>query len=234
MSDDAKDHIRAGHARPQGHAHADHRRRPRRSHGRLPAGQAGSARDRVRGGGPGRRDRQDRGPRRPRWQVPLRPRRASLLHEGEGGRRPLARDHARGVPQAPAHVAHLLEQEVPRLPAARPGRDQEARARSSSRARSSPICGRRSSPRAARTPSSSGSPTASASVCSTSSSAPTPRRCGASRPPRSARSGRPSGSRACRSSARRRPPSSATRATSRRSSASSTTRASAPARCGSR
>src|SRR5204863_245801 len=43
-------------------------------------------------------------------------------------RRALARDHARGVPAAAAHVAHLLERQVPRLPAARPRRDQEARA----------------------------------------------------------------------------------------------------------
>ena len=188
-------------------------RRPRRSDRRLPAGQAGPARDRVRGRGPGRRHRQDRGPRRAGRQVPLRPRRPPLLHQGEGGRRPLARDHARGVPQAPAHVADLLEQEVPRLPAAGHGRDQEARpGRADARARS-PTSGPSSSPRAARTPSSSGCPTASASACSTSSSGPTPRRCGACRPRRSAPSGRPSGSRACRSSAPPRPRSSATRAT---------------------
>src|SRR4051812_36372119 len=52
---------------------------------------------------------------------------ASLLHQGEGGRRALARDHARGVPEAPADVSHLLERQVPRLPAARARRDQEAR-----------------------------------------------------------------------------------------------------------
>ena len=112
--------------RPPGHAREadrDPRRRPRRPDRRLPAREEGPARGGARGGGPGRRHRQDRRPRR----LPLRPRRAPLLHEGEGGRRPLARDHARGVPQAPAHVAHLLAQEVPRLPAARPGRDQEAR-----------------------------------------------------------------------------------------------------------
>ena len=39
----------------------------------------------------------------------------------------MVRDHARGVPQAPAHVAHLLERQVPRLPAAGHGRGQEAR-----------------------------------------------------------------------------------------------------------
>ena len=33
----------------------------------------------------------------------------------------------RGVPQAPAHVAHLLERQVPRLPAVGHGRDPEAR-----------------------------------------------------------------------------------------------------------
>ena len=37
-----------------------------------------------------------------------------------GGRRPLARDHARGVPAAPAHVAHLLAPALPRLPARGP------------------------------------------------------------------------------------------------------------------
>ena len=88
----------------------------------------GPAGGRARGGGPGGRHRQDRGARR----LPLRPRRPPLLHEGEGGRRPLARDHARGVPRAPADVADLLARpqgarEVPRLPAARPGRDEEAR-----------------------------------------------------------------------------------------------------------
>ena len=124
---EADDRRRARHPRSQGAAHADPGRRPGRPDRRLPAGQAGPARDPVRGRGPGRRHRQDRGPRRPRRRVPLRPRRPPLLHQGPGGRRPLARDHARGVPQAPAHVAHLLEQEVPGLPAARPGRDQEAR-----------------------------------------------------------------------------------------------------------
>ena len=96
---------------------------PGRPDRRLPARQAGPAGRRARGRGPGRRHRQDGRPRR----LPLRPRRPPLLHQGQGGRRPLARDHARGLPQAPAHVAHLLERQVPRLPAARPRRDQEAR-----------------------------------------------------------------------------------------------------------
>ena len=51
---------------------------PAGPHRRLPARQAGPARDRARGRGPGRRHRQDRGPRR----LPLRPRRPPLLHEG--------------------------------------------------------------------------------------------------------------------------------------------------------
>ncbi len=119
--------CRARHPRRARAAHPDPGSRPRRPDRWLPAGQAGPARDHLRGRGPGGRHRQDRGARRPGRRVPLRSRWASLLHEGEGGRRPLARDHARGVPQAPADVAHLLEQEVPRLPAARPGRDQEAR-----------------------------------------------------------------------------------------------------------
>ncbi len=46
----------------------------------------------------------------------------------QGGRRPLARDHEGGVPQAAAPVADLLERQVPRLPAAGNGRDPEARA----------------------------------------------------------------------------------------------------------
>ena len=85
--------------------------------------QQGSPGDRARGRGPGRRHRQDRGPRR----LPLRPRRPPLLHQVQGGRRPLARGDEGGVPQAPAHVADLLERQVPRLPAQRHGRDQEAR-----------------------------------------------------------------------------------------------------------
>ena len=34
--------------------------------------------------------------------------RPPLLHEGQGDRRPLARDHEGGIPRAAAHVAHLL------------------------------------------------------------------------------------------------------------------------------
>ena len=153
------------------------RRRPRRADRRLPAGQAGPPRDRVRGRGPGRRHRQDRGPRR----LPLRPRRPPLLHQVQGGRGPLARGDERGVPPAPADVADLLERQVPRLPAQGHGRRSRSSARSSSCAPASPTCGRPSSPRAARTTSSSGSPTASASASTSSSSRPTPRRCGASR-----------------------------------------------------
>ena len=82
-----------------------HRRRPGRADRRLPPGQGGQARHRPRGRRPGRRPREDR--RRPR-RLPLRPRRPPLLHEEQGGQRPLARDHGRRVPHAPAHVAHLL------------------------------------------------------------------------------------------------------------------------------
>ena len=100
-------------------------RRTGRPDGGLSAREEGAPGGRARGRGPGRRDRQDGGPRR----LPLRPRRPPLLHQGQGGRRALARDHEGGVPGAPAHVADLLEQEVPRLPAARHRRDQEARSR---------------------------------------------------------------------------------------------------------
>ena len=220
MSDNSNDRSPSPPPRAvEGHAHPDHRGRARRPDRRLPAGQAGAPGDRLRGRGPGRRHRQDRGPRRPRRQVPLRPRRPSLLHEGQGGRRPLARDHEGGVPRAAAHVAHLLAQpqgrgQVPRLPAARPGRAQEARPGRPDQGALLLPRGAPSGPRARRRPSSSGSPTASASGSSTSSSSPTPRRSGASRRPRSAPSGPPSASRTSRSSA---PP-------GRRSSATRTTR----------
>ena len=163
----------------------------------------------LRGRGPGRRHRQDRGARR----LPLRPRRPPLLHQVQGGRRPLARGDEGGVPQAPAHVADLLERQVPRLPAQRHGRHQEARPGRARCAPASPTCGRSSSPRARRRTSSSGSPTASAGASTTTSSRPTPRRSGASRPPSCAPSGPRSGSRACRSSPPPRPPSSATATT---------------------
>ena len=101
-----------------------HRRRPRRPDRRLPAGQGGPRGHRPRGRGPGRRPGQDR--RRP-GRLPLRPRRPPLLHEERGGQRPLARDHGRRVPPAPAHVAHLLARQVPRLPAQGHRRHQEAR-----------------------------------------------------------------------------------------------------------
>ncbi|CAA9479947.1 MAG: Adrenodoxin reductase, partial [uncultured Solirubrobacteraceae bacterium] len=101
-----------------------HRRGPRRTERRLPPGQGGQEGHRLRGRGPGRRHREDRrGPR----GLPLRPRRAPLLHEEQGGQRPLARDHGRRVPHAPAHVAHLLARQVPRLPAQRDGRGPQAR-----------------------------------------------------------------------------------------------------------
>ena len=108
-------------ATPQARRRA--RRRPGRADRGLPARAPGAARDRVRGRGPGRRHRQDRGPRR----LPLRPRRPPLLHQVQGGQRPLARGDERGVPQAPAHVADLLERQVPRLPAQGHGRDPQAR-----------------------------------------------------------------------------------------------------------
>ncbi len=87
-------------------------------------GQANRSARRLRGRGPGRRDRQDGRARR----LPLRPRRASLLHEVDRGGHALARGARRRVPAAPADVADLLEQPLPRLPAARPRRDPQARA----------------------------------------------------------------------------------------------------------
>ena len=83
----------------------DPRRRPRRPHRRLPALEAGLpvivleaedqvggiAKTAVRGDG----YRFDLGGHR-------------FFTKVTGGRRPLARDHERGVPPAPAHVAHLL------------------------------------------------------------------------------------------------------------------------------
>ena len=183
--------------RARGDAGRRPRRRPRRPDRRLPARQAGPARDRVRGRGPGRRPRQDRGARR----LPLRSRRPSLLHQVQGGRRPLARGDEGGVPQAPAHVAHLLERQVPRLPARRHGRRSRSSARSSSiRSGLSYLWAADEAQGQARRTSSSGSPTASASGSTSTSSSPTPRRCGASRPPSCAPSGPPSGSRACPSS----------------------------------
>ena len=119
----------------------------------------------------------------------------------------------RGVPAPPAHVAHLLERQVPRLPARRHGRHQEARPDRADPLRPLLPVGAASSPRARRRTSSSGSPTASASGSTSTSSRPTPRRCGACRPPSCAPSGRPSGSRASRSPPPPRPRSSATRAT---------------------
>ena len=83
--------------------------------------------------------------------------------KSQGGRRPLARGDARGVPQAPAHVAHLLERQVPRLPARRHGRDQEARPGRARPLRPLLPVGRGQAQGPARTTSSSGSPTASAS-----------------------------------------------------------------------
>ncbi len=75
------------------------RRRPGRPDGRLPARPAGPTRHRLRGRGPGRRHRQDRGARR----LPLRPRRPPLLHQVQGSRRPLARgDEARSSSSARA------------------------------------------------------------------------------------------------------------------------------------
>ena len=109
---------------PDNDAPRRHRWRTRRTDRRLPAREGGPPRDRPRGRGPGRWPGQDgRGPRR----LPLRSRRPSLLHEEQGGQRPLARDHGRRVPHAPPHVADLLAQEVPRLPPERDRRHQEAR-----------------------------------------------------------------------------------------------------------
>ena len=172
------------------------RRRPGGADRRLPARQARPAGHRARGRGPGGRAREDGRARR----LPLRPRRPPLLHEGEGGRAPLARGHGRRVPPAPAHVAHLLERQVPRLPAARPGRDARSSARSSSRAVFASYVAAAVRPKGHEETSRTGSRTASAGGSSSSSSGPTPRRSGASRPRRSAPSGPRSASRGSRSS----------------------------------
>ena len=81
-------------------------------------------RRRPRGRGSGRRAREDGRDRR----LPLRSRRPPLLHEVDRGRHALARDSRRRVPAAAADVADLLEQPLPRLPAARAGRRPQARA----------------------------------------------------------------------------------------------------------
>ena len=155
-----------------------------------------------------------------------------FFHEGQGGRRPLARDHARGLPRRPA-CRTSSGTASSSTTAARPRRDQEARPGRAD-ARSS-TCGRRSSRRARRTPSSSGCQRFPASASSTCSSSPTPRRSGACRRRRSAPSGRPSRSRACRSSAPPRPRSSATAATrSNRSSRGVQLPRYGPGRCGRR
>ena len=228
--------ISSTRARAAREADRDPRRRPRGPHRRLPAGQAGPARCRARGREPGRRHRQDRGARR----LPLRPRRPPLLHQGEGGRRPLARDHEGGVPRAPAHVADLLARpprrgQVPRLPAARPGRDEEARpGRPDQGALLLPLGGGQAQGQGGDLRGVGLEPLR-----------PLPLQpvlqvlhregLGRARPPRSAPTGPPSASRTCPSSAPRGPPSSATGTTrSRASSPSSTTRATARARCGSR
>ena len=125
----------------------------------------------------------------------------------------LARDPRRRVPAPAAHVADLLEQPVPRLPPARPGRDQEARpgrARALHRLlparRGDAQQGRRLARGLGDEPLRQAALRALLQVA-------TPRRYGASRRRRSAPSGRRSGSRGSRSSPRRRPRSSATRAT---------------------
>ena len=185
------------------------RRRPRRPHGWVPPRQRGASRHRVRGGGPGRGHREDRGSRR----LPIRPGRPPLLHQVQRGRRPLARGDEGGVPPPPAHVAHLLARQVPRLPAQRAGRDQEARPR---RARALPgllpvgrdhAQGPRGQPRAVGLqPLRQAALPALLHVLHREG-------VGRARPPRCAPSGPPSGSRASRSSPPPRPRSSATRAT---------------------
>ena len=99
------------------------RRRARRPHRGVSARQGRGRCDRAGGRGAGRRAGQDRRGRR----LPLRSGRPSLLHEVGRGRRAVARGARRRVPAASTHVAHLLEQALPRLSAARARRDQEAR-----------------------------------------------------------------------------------------------------------
>ena len=204
--------VRSGRRHHPREARRRARRRPGGPDRRLPALQAGQVGDRARGDRHGRRHRPHRGARR----LPLRPRRPPLLHQGQGGRRPLARDHEGGVPQASAPEPDLLAQEVPRVPAPGHGRDQEARpGRPDQGAALLPRGGGQAQGPRGHVRGVGLQPLRQAG-CSTSSSSPTPRRCGASRPPRSAPSGPRSGSRACRSSP---PP-------SRRSSATAATRSS--------
>ena len=77
--------------------HRRARRRPRRSHrGACCSARAGSAGRRLRGRLPGRRDREDRRARR----LPLRPRRAPVLHQGAVGAGDVGGDARRRVPRS--------------------------------------------------------------------------------------------------------------------------------------
>ena len=92
-----------------------HRGRSRRPHRRLPAAQARRCLHHPRGRRPGRRHQPHRRARR----LALRHRRPPLLHQGPRGRGVLARDPAgRGLPHAAPQEPHLLQRQVPRLPAA--------------------------------------------------------------------------------------------------------------------
>ena len=173
-----------------------HRRRPRRPDRGLPAGQGGPRGHRPRGRRPGRRPRQDR--RRPR-RLPLRPRRPPLLHQEQGGQRPLARDHGRRVPACARACRASSGAASTSTTRSRAPTSSRSSARSSS-CRCGALLpvgrgqaqGPRGQPRAVGL-----QPLRQAAVHTTSSS-PTPRRCGASRRPRCAPSGPPSASRACR------------------------------------
>ena len=94
------------------------RRRAGRAHCRVRARPARRSGVVFEADGTRRRHRQDGRVRR----LPLRPRRAPLLHEAVAGAAPLGGDARRRAPRPPAALAHLLRRQVLRLPAAGEGR----------------------------------------------------------------------------------------------------------------
>ena len=142
-----------------------------------------------RGRRPGRRDQPDRRAGR----LALRHRRPPLLHQGEAGRGPLARDPAgRGLPAPAAQEPHLLQGQVLRLPA------RPTNALRNLGPKEAILCGlsylrARSARRRTRPTTRAGWSPGSAGACTARSSRPTPRRCGACRSPRCRPTGPPSG-----------------------------------------